>query len=182
MAEGAHRPDIQAAADRMASKFGSRREIRHLVDYLLEGEAVEQMAGGTFGPGIGLVVLTDRRLLFVKDGLVAKVAEDFMVGMISTVQWDPGSSHGTLTVTSSGDKAKIEDIHNDDGARLAGAIQHRLAGARSAAPPAPAPAEAPVSGDDDVFEALRKLGELRDQGVITDAEFAAKKAELLARI
>ncbi|WP_285702379.1 SHOCT domain-containing protein [Microtetraspora sp. NBRC 16547] len=33
-----------------------------------------------------------------------------------------------------------------------------------------------------MFEALRKLGELRDKGVITDAEFAAKKAELLARI
>jgi hypothetical protein len=27
------------------------------------------MAGGTYGPGIGLVVLTDRRLLFVKDGM-----------------------------------------------------------------------------------------------------------------
>ncbi|MGI5486040.1 SHOCT domain-containing protein [Microtetraspora malaysiensis] len=180
MAEGAHRPDIQAAADRMATKFGSRREIRHLVDYLVEGEAVEQMAGGTFGPGIGLVVLTDRRLLFVKDGLVAKVAEDFMVGKISSVQWDPGSSHGTLTVTSSGDKAEIENIHNNDGARIADAIQHRLSSARSAASPAPAPT--PVSGEDDVFEALRKLGELRDKGVITDAEFAAKKAELLARI
>ncbi|MFF4774259.1 SHOCT domain-containing protein [Microtetraspora fusca] len=179
MAEGAHRPDIQAAADRMASKFGSRREIRHLVDYLVEGEAVEHMAAGTFGPGTGLVVLTGRRLLFVKDGLVAKVAEDFMVGKISTVQWKPGSSHGTLTVTSSGDKAEIENIHNDDGARIADAIRHHLS-ARSAA--SPAPAEAPVAGEDDVFEALRKLGELRDKGVITDAEFEAKKAELLARI
>ncbi|WP_285703698.1 SHOCT domain-containing protein [Microtetraspora sp. NBRC 16547] len=180
MAEGAHRPDIQAAADRMAGKFGSRREIRHLVDYLLEDEVVDQMAGGAFGPGIGLVVLTDRRLLFVKDGLVAKVSEDFPVGKISSVHWEPGSSHGTLTVTSSGDKAEIEHIHNDDGERIADAIRHRLPGARSAA--SPAPAEAPVSGEDDVFEALRKLGELRDKGVVTDAEFEAKKAELLARI
>lgn len=34
-----------------------------------------------------------------------------------------------------------------------------------------------------MFEAqLRKLAELRDEGLITEEEFAAKKAELLARL
>jgi hypothetical protein len=36
--------------------------------------------------------------------------------------------------------------------------------------------------DPDVLEQLRKLGDLRKAGVLTDAEFAAKKAELLGRI
>jgi hypothetical protein len=34
----------------------------------------------------------------------------------------------------------------------------------------------------DPLEQMRKLGELRDAGVLTDAEFEAKKAELLKRI
>jgi hypothetical protein len=34
----------------------------------------------------------------------------------------------------------------------------------------------------DVPEMLRRLGELRDSGVLTEAEFAAKKAELLRRL
>ena len=34
----------------------------------------------------------------------------------------------------------------------------------------------------DVLEQLRKLGELRTAGVLTDAEFEAKKAELLGRL
>ena len=34
----------------------------------------------------------------------------------------------------------------------------------------------------DTFDALRKLGDLHARGVLTDREFAAKKAELLARI
>ena len=34
----------------------------------------------------------------------------------------------------------------------------------------------------DPMEQLRKLGELRDAGVLTDAEFETKKAELLARL
>lgn len=44
-----------------------------------------------------------------------------------------------------------------------------------AAPPVP-PAAA------DPMEQLRRLGELRDAGVLTEPEFAAKKAELLARL
>jgi uncharacterized membrane protein YeaQ/YmgE (transglycosylase-associated protein family) len=36
-------------------------------------------------------------------------------------------------------------------------------------------------GRADVSEQIRKLGELRDQGVLSDEEFEAKKAELLAR-
>lgn len=51
-------------------------------------------------------------------------------------------------------------------------------------PPAPAPAPAPTGvGDSDaIFAALEKLGQLRDMGVLTEAEFDAKKAELLARL
>ncbi|HEX6419817.1 MAG TPA: SHOCT domain-containing protein [Acidimicrobiales bacterium] len=54
------------------------------------------------------------------------------------------------------------------------------------APPyaAPAPAAAPppavAAGDTtDRIAALRQLGELRDQGVLTDAEFEAEKARIL---
>jgi FMN phosphatase YigB (HAD superfamily) len=46
-----------------------------------------------------------------------------------------------------------------------------------AAPPAPAPA---VADSDDLIEKLQKLGQLRDQGILTDAEFEAQKAKLLA--
>jgi hypothetical protein len=54
-------------------------------------------------------------------------------------------------------------------------------------PPPLQPAQAPSAAgatppDPDALEQLRKLGELRDTGVLTNAEFEAKKAELLGRI
>lgn len=52
------------------------------------------------------------------------------------------------------------------------------ASARPAAPPPPAPPAAAL----DPIEALKRLGALRDSGAITEAEFAAKKAELLQRL
>src|SRR5262245_51364660 len=49
------------------------------------------------------------------------------------------------------------------------------------APPPPPPAPAPAaSGSDDLIEKLGQLGQLRDQGILTDAEFEAQKAKLLA--
>jgi hypothetical protein len=47
------------------------------------------------------------------------------------------------------------------------------------APPAPAPPSAPPAVNDTI-EQLRQLAILRDQGILTDDEFAAQKARLLA--
>lgn len=47
--------------------------------------------------------------------------------------------------------------------------------AEQAAPPAPA-----GTGTDDKLEQLKQLGELKTAGVLTDAEFEAQKAKILA--
>lgn len=58
-----------------------------------------------------------------------------------------------------------------------------------APPPAYAPGAepfespaAPSGNEADVFKAIERLAELRQKGILTDDEFAAKKAELLSRI
>ncbi|HSK90606.1 MAG TPA: SHOCT domain-containing protein [Euzebyales bacterium] len=45
--------------------------------------------------------------------------------------------------------------------------------------PSPPPPPSAAASTDDVIEQLRQLGELRDQGVLTDDEFAAQKARIL---
>lgn len=48
--------------------------------------------------------------------------------------------------------------------------------------PATPTAAAPEPQQADVLDALAKLGVLKDKGILTEAEFAAKKAELLSRL
>ena len=45
--------------------------------------------------------------------------------------------------------------------------------------PQPAPAPAPAQAAPDPIEQLKELGQLHQQGVLTDEEFAAQKARLL---
>lgn len=55
------------------------------------------------------------------------------------------------------------------------------ANAASAAAAVPAPA-APAMTADQVMATLEKLGDLKAKGILTEAEFAAKKADLLAKL
>jgi hypothetical protein len=48
------------------------------------------------------------------------------------------------------------------------------------APQAPPPAAAPAASGESRVEQLKSLGELKAQGVLTDAEFEAEKARILA--
>jgi hypothetical protein len=48
------------------------------------------------------------------------------------------------------------------------------------APQAPPPAAAPAASGESRVEPLKSLGELKAQGVLTDAEFEAEKARILA--
>ena len=55
------------------------------------------------------------------------------------------------------------------------APQHQQQQSYDAPPAAPA-----ASSQDELIEQLQKLGRLRDQGILTDAEFETQKARLLA--
>jgi ribosomal protein L7/L12 len=54
--------------------------------------------------------------------------------------------------------------------------------AASSTGPAPAEPESGPENANDVLEQIRKLGELRAQGILTHDEFEAKKTELLGRL
>lgn len=84
---------------------------------------------------------------------------------------------GRAAVASSGHGR----VQRPQRARWAEQEQHAqtLAPQPIAAPPAMSPA-APQRGDTrNQLELLAQLGELRQPGVLTEAEFAAKKAEIL---
>lgn len=81
---------------------------------------------------------------------------------------------GTVTFTSQLGTFDVSSL------REIGAHQPEARVSPAPAPPAPAP---PPSGDPaSVIAAIESLAGLHERGILSDEEFAAKKAELLARI
>jgi len=150
---GALHGDIDAAKQKMHTKIGSGREIKKLVSYLWDDEKVELMAGGTYGAGTGLVVLTNRRLLFLKEGIISRTTEDFPIEKISSVQWSSGMLLGTLTVFASGNKAEIKNMNKGDGKQIADTIRDRI----NRQAHSPEREEAGSQHEPDIYEQLGKL-------------------------
>jgi hypothetical protein len=50
---------------------------------------------------------------------------------------------------------------------------------QQAAMPAAPPAAAPAGGEDESLAEIQKLAQLKEQGILTDEEFAAKKKQIL---
>lgn len=160
----------------MVSKVGAKREIKRLADHLWEGECVERLASGTYGGGMGLLALTDRRLLFLKDGIMSQTSEDFPFEKISSIQWSSGMMLGKIQVFVSGNKAEIESLGKDEGKQIVDAVRARISHGSA---PVAAPNPAPVGGGSDVAAQIQQLAALRDQGILTEDEFTAKKRQLL---
>ena len=72
---------------------------------------------------------------------------------------------------------KVQEGREDDAYRDARIDQLEAQQMQQQAPPAAAPAAGGMS--DDTIEQLKQLGQLHEQGVLTDEEFAAQKQKLL---
>lgn len=71
---------------------------------------------------------------------------------------------------------------------VSGRVQHRQANryasqeqAAAAPPPQEVPQQRTAPSTTDTLQQLKDLGELKAQGVLTEEEFAAQKAKILAR-
>lgn len=102
------------------------------------------------------------------------------VKSITSVATKKGAVNNTVvSVITSGATIDFRVSHKE--AKIVQDTLNRLilAGPAAAAPVA---AAEPVAAAPDITEQLQKLGALRDGGILTEEEFAAKKADLLARL
>jgi uncharacterized membrane protein YdbT with pleckstrin-like domain len=135
---------------------------------------------------VNFVVTTDR--IIYRSGVVAKHGIEIPLERVNTIFSHQGIIErflgtGDLVIESGGEQGRqtFADIRNplgvqneiyrqieDNQNRMYGAVRSRNV--------------AEVAPQADVLQQLEKLDELRRRGVVTEAEFQAKKAELLGRM
>lgn len=170
------RGDIRALADeKLFTKMGVRRELKHLPEVLHDGEQLLNLASGEYDDNFGLLVVTDQRLVFYERGVMRAKQEDFPYSRISSVQTGRGMVRGgSLTVHVSGTEGKIEHIRPKGRAdEIGDYIRQRI---KDAVPVQDA------SGKPDAAERLQKLQAMLDAGIISQAEFDTQRAKIIADI
>jgi Bacterial PH domain len=85
------------------------------------------MAQGTYRNDEGIVVLTDRRVLFFFHGPLSQREEDFPLRSIVSVQTNTGMVTGEIRIFAAGNEADMRGIVKQDVAPLADAIRTQIA-------------------------------------------------------
>lgn len=153
-----------------------KNEIKELPNIIQDSEAIMDIVGGFYDSGSGILVATDRRLIFVYKGLMwGMKVEDFPYDKISSIQYETGMLTGELIIFASGNKANIKAVAKE---RCKGFCEHVRVLISYAAKSKNVEPQ-PASQENDMISQLEKLAKLKEMGALTDEEFASAKKKLL---
>lgn len=174
--------DISAEVEELATKqlrgrMGVKKELRKLPTLIREQERVLRLASGRYESQIGLLAVTDQRVIFLAEAMMKSRHEDFDFHKVSSVQTDKGMVMGSVTITVSGNRATIDNMQKADAEQIGTLVRDRINRPAETVVATHAPA-APAAGMDKVTM-LKELADLRDQGILTPAEFDQEKAKIL---
>lgn len=155
------------------SKFFGFKEIKQLPDILWEDELIEKLVQGLYNNGQGILVATNKRLIFVDKGLIYGLrVEDFPYDKITSIQYETGLLFGEIKIFASGNKADIKQINKQQARDFAEYVRARISSTKDHA-------SMPHSTPNDVIAQLEKLAKLKEQGILSEEEFLAQKKKIL---
>ncbi len=164
----------QLKLDNVSSFFG-RKEINELPNILSAQEQVDNIIQGIYNEGQGILVSTDRRLIFIDKGLLYGIrVEDFPLKNITSIQYETGLLFGKVKIHTSGNIATIDQVDKATARKFAEFVRDKLS----------RPAEQPVqqASQPDVLAQLEKLAQLKEKGILSAEEFAEQKQKLLQKL
>lgn len=155
------------------SNYLGRKEINELPQILAENETIDNIAQGTYNNGQGILVSTNRRLVFVDKGLLYGLkVEDFPLDKITTIQYETGLLLGEIKIHTSGNIAKIDNVEKATARAFAEFVRNKLSQPKETTAPI-------INIQPDVYDQLEKLAKLKEQGILTQEEFDTHKKKLL---
>jgi len=164
-----------AKLDKLVELAKEHLEPDELIRGAIQGTYETKILGTETVRG-GILIGTDRRVVFYAKKLTGYDLESFPYGNISSFEQGKNMMGHNITFFASGNRVHVKWITaNKDLEEFTVAVKAAMNAKHVQAPPAvPAPA--------DVMTQLKQLGGLRDAGVLTPQECESKKTELLTRL
>ena len=149
-------------------------ERKMLYSLLESDEHLECLCGGVFKTNYGVVVATDRRVIFLDKGIVSTEVAELTYKSIESISYSGGMMWGSLKFGLVGATTlPIENVKPKEQAKVfADTVRKHL----NAGQPVAAPTVVQTAS---AMDELEKAAALYERGLLTPEEFAAKKAQLL---
>lgn len=158
--------------------FGTKKEIKHLPEVLSPDETVLALTSGLMDGNTWLIVCTERRVIFLDKGLLYGLKQrETPLEKINSIEQKTGMLLGSIGIWDGAARMEIRNVMKQTVGPFVQAVNRAREAVRqhthfNGPRPTPVP-------NVDVASQLERLAELRERGILTDAEFAAQKAKLL---
>lgn len=128
----------------------------------------------------GVLVATAKRVIQFGKRLSGFNLETFPVDKITAIEVSKGFMGKRIVIKMSGNESEMKWINQGDPDGLVALVRDKMSRASARLqiePPQPTAQESI-----DIPDQIKKLSELRDSGILSEAEFTSKKQELLSRM
>ena len=161
--------------------YWNTTELQYLPNVLTNDETIVAFANGVYADISGIIVGTTTRLFFLgKPPLDEAQVTDFEWQYVDSVQSEVTDGYAALLISYSGDIHYIENVSQYDADRFCNNVAANIEGFGDQADAEQQDNTAAASiAETDVPAQLEKYADLKNKGVITQAEFDAKKKKLL---
>ena len=122
----------------------------------------------------GVFLVTQKRVVFFGKKMFGYDMESFPLAKVSAIEMSKGLMGKSITLKMSGNDAKMKWINDGNPEELVNYVREHMGENTTPSPPSPA--------TEDIPGQIQKLAELRDNGILTEEEFASKKMDLLAKM
>lgn len=178
--KNASEDELKAEFQRIAKicnsdSFGTKKELKHLPDALLDGEQVKALLSGMFDGNTWLIALTDLRIIFLDKGMLYGLKQATIdLEQISSVMGKSGMIMGEIWITATNGEFKIESVAKSSVDPFTKMVQEQVQALKNKGV-----GGAVNTPDSDPLAKLEKLSELLEKGILTPEEFAEQKAKIL---
>jgi hypothetical protein len=149
-------------------------------EYLNPNEEVVAIVMGAYETKIlgedsvrnGVLIATNKRLVFYAKKLMGYELEDFPFSNISSIESGKNMMGHNISFFASGNKVKMKWINDGEIKKFVEHVRSEIGKESSSS----------NSKAENIPDQIEKLSKLKDQGILTEDEFQAKKEDLLSRM
>lgn len=159
--------------------FWTNKEIRHLPKLLDENERILALTSGFMDNATWLLVLTERRLLFLNCGMFFGLRQvQIPLDRVQSIDNSFAIAFGTISIWDGASSFRIGMVLKTSIIPFVRATEDAIVAYKQRQQPQQAAAPRHGAGDD-IATQIAKLAQLKESGYLTEEEFTAQKKKLL---
>jgi hypothetical protein len=178
--KNATKEELKKHYDEIAKKIGddqffTKKELNYLPEILSEGEEVLAFTSGLMDGNTWLITLTNKRIIFLDKGMIYGLKQTIIpLDRINSVSGKTGILFGEIFIEDGAKERHIKNVWKKTVKPFTNLVMETIEQYKNQKN-----TNHSSSKQDDPYEQLEKLANLKEKGIITEEEFNKAKQKIL---